>query len=88
VIALKDASTTQPEVHLASWLREHVMKWDKTVTGWRKRMEIIAFEMEAGVWDLLSRVIVIKGVCDYADQSQTEGWQRYAAGRGSSTKRF
>ncbi|KAK3941240.1 ankyrin repeat-containing domain protein, partial [Diplogelasinospora grovesii] len=41
---------------------------------------IIAFEMEgAGVWDNFPNVLVIKGVCDYADSHKNKRWQRYAA---------
>ncbi|KAH8424846.1 5'-methylthioadenosine/S-adenosylhomocysteine nucleosidase family protein [Aspergillus melleus] len=40
----------------------------------------IAFEMEgAGVWGNFPSVIIIKGVCDYADSHKSKGWQTYAA---------
>lgn len=40
---------------------------------------VIAFEMEgAGLWEA-SPVIIVKGVCDYADSHKHKGWQRYAA---------
>lgn len=41
--------------------------------------KVIAFEMEAvGIWDHYP-CIIIKGVCDYADQHKTKDWQNYAA---------
>ncbi|KAE8154915.1 nucleoside phosphorylase domain-containing protein [Aspergillus avenaceus] len=40
---------------------------------------VIGFEMEgAGVWDSLP-TIVVKGVCDYADDQKNKRWQRHAS---------
>ncbi|KAI9765688.1 MAG: hypothetical protein M1840_007246 [Geoglossum simile] len=49
----------------------------------------IAFEMEAaGVWDAFpGNVVVIKGVCDYADSHKNKKWQRYAAVTGGAYMR-
>lgn len=45
---------------------------------------VIGFEMEgAGVWDTLPCVI-IKGVCDYADNHKNKAWQNYAAATAAS----
>lgn len=45
-----------------------------------KNENVIAFEMEgAGAWDALHCVIIIKGVCDYADSHKNKLWQNYAA---------
>lgn len=41
--------------------------------------KIVGFEMEgAGVWDNLP-TIVLKSVCDYADENKNDTWQPYAA---------
>ena len=41
--------------------------------------KVIAFEMEgAGVWDNFP-CVVLKGVCDYADNHKNKKWQRYSA---------
>ncbi|PYI07684.1 purine and uridine phosphorylase [Aspergillus sclerotiicarbonarius CBS 121057] len=59
---------------------------DKIVT----RDRVIAFEMEgAGVWELFSNVLVIKGACDYADSHKSKKWQGYAAATAAAvTKCF
>ncbi|KAL3489586.1 P-loop containing nucleoside triphosphate hydrolase protein [Aspergillus germanicus] len=45
---------------------------------------VIGFEMEgAGVWDNIS-YIIIKGVCDYADNHKNKAWQSYAAATGAA----
>ncbi|KAF2792804.1 purine and uridine phosphorylase [Melanomma pulvis-pyrius CBS 109.77] len=45
-----------------------------------EREEIIAFEMEgAGVYEEIESIVVIKGVCDYADSHKNKKWQNYAA---------
>ena len=42
--------------------------------------KIIAFEMEAaGVWRQQYNIVVVKGVCDYADGHKDDRWQKYAA---------
>jgi nucleoside phosphorylase len=44
-----------------------------------REQHAIAFEMEsAGVWDVFP-CVVIKGVCDYADNHKNKDWQEYAA---------
>ncbi|ETS74038.1 hypothetical protein PFICI_13904 [Pestalotiopsis fici W106-1] len=41
--------------------------------------KVVAFEMEGvGIWDHCP-CIIIKSVCDYADQHKTKEWQKYAA---------
>ncbi|PGH16432.1 hypothetical protein AJ79_01763 [Helicocarpus griseus UAMH5409] len=54
------------------------------------RDDVIAFEMEgAGVWEIFPAVLVIKGVCDYADSHKNKRWQRYAAATAAAvTKCF
>jgi len=45
-----------------------------------RQEKIIAFEMEgAGVYEEIPSVVVIKGVCDYADSHKNKRWQPYAA---------
>jgi nucleoside phosphorylase len=45
-----------------------------------KREKIIAFEVEgAEVFDVIPSVVVIKGVCDYADSHKNKKWHAYAA---------
>jgi nucleoside phosphorylase len=45
-----------------------------------EREKVIAFEMEgAGVDEEIESVVVIKGVCDYADSHKNKKWQHYAA---------
>ncbi|CRG86142.1 hypothetical protein PISL3812_03145 [Talaromyces islandicus] len=45
-----------------------------------RETKVIAFEMEgAGVWDIFPGVIIIKGLCDYADSHKSKLWQSYAA---------
>ena len=40
--------------------------------GVRISQQIIAFEIEgAGVWNNVPFVIIIKGICDYADRHKT-----------------
>jgi nucleoside phosphorylase len=46
--------------------------------------KVIAFEMEgAGVWDEVP-CVVVKGVCDYADSHNYNGWQNFAAATAAS----
>lgn len=53
-----------------------------------RREDIVGFEMEgAGVWDNFPCVVVIKGVCDYADSHKTKVWQRYAAATAAACMR-
>lgn len=57
-----------------------VMKSGKERDDLAKRYQIIAFEMEgAGVYDDGLTVLVIKGICDYADGHKNKLWQPYAA---------
>ncbi|KAJ0413970.1 nucleoside phosphorylase domain-containing protein [Aspergillus carlsbadensis] len=50
--------------------------------------QAIAFEMEgAGVWDNFDCVIVVKGVCDYADSHKNKLWQGYAADTAAACTR-
>ncbi|KAN0067464.1 hypothetical protein V8E54_014333 [Elaphomyces granulatus] len=51
---------------------------------------VIAFEMEgAGVWNNFPSSLVIKGVCDYADNHKNKRWQGYAAATAAAvTKGF
>ncbi|QYT06229.1 hypothetical protein H0G86_013091 [Trichoderma simmonsii] len=55
---------------------------DRTVS----RDKVIAFEMEgAGIWETIPAVLVIKGVCDYADSHKNKKWQPYAAATAAAT---
>lgn len=45
-----------------------------------QRDNVIAFEMEgSGAFEKIESVVVIKGVCDYADSHKNKRWQDYAA---------
>ncbi|KAF2489985.1 purine and uridine phosphorylase, partial [Lophium mytilinum] len=45
-----------------------------------KEFSVIGFEMEgAGVPESFSSVVIIKGVCDYADSHKRKEWQPYAS---------
>lgn len=49
-----------------------------------KTEQVLGVEMEgAGVWDIFPCIIIIKGVCDYADSHKNKIWQAYAAATGS-----
>jgi hypothetical protein len=55
------------------------MKSDSHRDEIAKEENIIAFEMEgAGVWENLPSMLV-KAVCDYADDHKNKEWQGYAA---------
>lgn len=48
----------------------------------------IAFEMEgAGIWDEFNCIIIIKGVCDYADSHKSKVWQPFAAAAAAATSK-
>ncbi|KAH0559930.1 hypothetical protein GP486_003553 [Trichoglossum hirsutum] len=59
---------------------DRVMKSAKHRDSVAKSEKVIAFEMEgAGVSEVIPSVVVIKGVCDYADSHKNNTWQGYAA---------
>lgn len=72
---------SHPDVHfglIASG--DTVMRSGKDRDSIAARDKVIAFEMEgAGVWETFPAVLVIKGVCDYADSHKNKTWQAYAA---------
>ncbi|KAK3360381.1 hypothetical protein B0T25DRAFT_473595 [Lasiosphaeria hispida] len=76
-----EQNNLQPKIHfglIASG--DTVMKSAEDRDAIAQQEEIVGFEMEgAGVWDSFPCVVVIKGVCDYADSHKTKVWQRYAA---------
>lgn len=81
---LKSKTSRKPEVHFG-----YVASGDTVVKTAAYRNEIegrfpenpIGFEMEAsGVLSAFNeKVIVIKGVCDYANEEKEKSWQAYAA---------
>ncbi|KKZ61951.1 hypothetical protein EMCG_03570 [[Emmonsia] crescens] len=65
--------------------------WGHSVEAWERPRHhcfsrwVIAFEMEgAGIWDNLPGVLVIKGVCDYADSHKSKNRQGYATATGAA----
>ncbi|KAK2031770.1 purine and uridine phosphorylase [Colletotrichum zoysiae] len=80
-----------PVIHFGSIASgDQVMKSGEDRDRMASSEDIIAFEMEAaGVWDVVSCCIVIKGVCDYADSHKNKEWQKYAAATAAAcTKAF
>jgi nucleoside phosphorylase len=79
----------QPAIHfglIASG--DTVMKSAEDRNAIAQRENIVGFEMEgAGVWDSFPCMVVIKGVCDYADSHKTKVWQRYAAATAGACMR-
>ncbi|KAM0324477.1 hypothetical protein ACHAPQ_008336 [Fusarium lateritium] len=52
-----------------------------------KAYDLIAFEMEgAGAWDQVPS-IVVKGVCDYADNYKNKEWQTFAAATAAAVSK-
>lgn len=52
-----------------------------------KAYDLIAFEMEgAGAWDQVPS-IVVKGVCDYADNYKNKEWQNFAAATAAAVSK-
>jgi nucleoside phosphorylase len=53
-----------------------------------KEIDVIGFEMEGvGVSETWQNVVVIKGVCDYADSHKDKKWQRHAAATAAACMR-
>ncbi|KAL3464377.1 purine and uridine phosphorylase [Aspergillus heterothallicus] len=75
-----------PELHFGSVASgDTVMKSGEVRDEVAARDHVIAFEMEgAGIWEAFPGVLVIKGVCDYADSHKNKGWQAYAASTAAS----
>ncbi|KAK4082345.1 uncharacterized protein Triagg1_2157 [Trichoderma aggressivum f. europaeum] len=71
----------QPIVHFGLVATgDTVMRSGKDRDSIAARDKVIAFEMKgAGVWETFPAVLVIKGVCDYADSHKNKSWQIYAA---------
>lgn len=84
-----EQGSLQPIIHfglIASG--DTVMKSAEDRDAIAQREGIVGFEMEgAGVWDSFPCVVVIKGVCDYADSHKTKVWQRYAAATAAACMR-
>ncbi|KAL4884621.1 hypothetical protein BJY04DRAFT_181622 [Aspergillus karnatakaensis] len=76
-----------PEVHVGLFASgDTVMKSGEIRDDIAARDGVIAFEMEgAGVWEAFPNVLVVKGVCDYADSHKNKKWQAYAAATAAST---
>ncbi|KAF2650727.1 purine and uridine phosphorylase [Lophiostoma macrostomum CBS 122681] len=87
----KDASMLVPRINLHNpeepfvhfgivGSGDTVMKSGKHRDAIAKRDKIVAFEMEgAGVCEEFDSIVVIKGVCDYADSHKNKKWQNRAA---------
>lgn len=69
-----------PVVHFGAMASaDQVMKSARHRDSIAEQERIVAFEMEgAGLWETIP-TIVIKGVCDYADNHKNKEWQNYAA---------
>ncbi|PNP56211.1 hypothetical protein THARTR1_03736 [Trichoderma harzianum] len=78
---LEASNELQPIVHFGLVATgDTVMRSGKDRDSIAARDKVIAFEMEgAGVWEMFPAVLVIKGVCDYADSHKNKTWQAYAA---------
>ncbi|KDN60572.1 putative pfs domain-containing protein [Colletotrichum sublineola] len=78
---LSQSAPFSPVIHFGSMASgDQVMKSGEDRDRMASSEDIIAFEMEAaGVWDVVSCCLVIKGVCDYADSHKNKEWQKYAA---------
>ncbi|KAL4969607.1 nucleoside phosphorylase domain-containing protein [Aspergillus stella-maris] len=76
----------KPEIHLGLFASgDTVMKSGEVRDGVAARDGVIAFEMEGvGIWEAFPHVLVIKGVCDYADSHKNKRWQAYAAATAAS----
>lgn len=80
-----DERLNSPQIHLgviasghklikSSEERDGILKWLQ-----KERIHPICFEMEAaGLMDTFP-CLVIRGICDYADEEKNDVWQRYAA---------
>jgi nucleoside phosphorylase len=82
----EDSTTAQaPAIHIGAvasgnMLIKSAAHRDKIAS----QEKVIAFEMEgAGVWDEVP-CVVVKGVCDYADSHNYNGWQNFAAATAAS----
>lgn len=91
IISFRDAQVKvppppPPEIHFGTTgSGDTVMKAAELRDKIFHQDNIIAFEMEgAGVWENLPS-IVIKGVCDYADNHKNKKWQSSAAATAAST---
>jgi nucleoside phosphorylase len=79
--AVEAAKAPNPAIHFGVMASgDTVMKSGEHRDQVAKREKVIAFEMEgAGVFDIIPSIVVIKGVCDYADSHKNKKWQAYAA---------
>lgn len=83
-----DGSQTRPQIHygvIASGekvIADSVIR-DEITAGHRKikAIEMEGYGFSAGVWQSFERVrhLVIKAICDFADERKGDDWQRYAA---------
>lgn len=75
------SNASAPKVHFGIvGSGDTVMKSAQHRDAIAEKEGIIAFEMEgAGVFEGINSIVVIKGVCDYADSHKNKKWQRYAA---------
>lgn len=90
-LMLPQSIQSSPAIHFGSIASgDQVMKSGEDRDRIAISENIIAFEMEAaGVWDVVSCCLVIKGVCDYADSHKNKEWQKYAAATAAAcTKAF
>ncbi|KAF2002629.1 purine and uridine phosphorylase, partial [Amniculicola lignicola CBS 123094] len=85
-------SSIAPEIHFGTVASGNmVMKSGKdrdylALIAKKYKAKIVGFEMEgAGVDNQVLDVIVVKGVCDYADSHKNKDWQPYAAFVGAAT---
>jgi nucleoside phosphorylase len=80
----RDARST-PEIHYgviasANTLEKSGRHRDSVLAWLRKEgIEPVCFEMEAAGLMNSFPCLVIRGVCDYADEHKNDDWQRYAA---------
>ncbi|KAK6346125.1 hypothetical protein TWF730_010456 [Orbilia blumenaviensis] len=80
VLSIEEDPELQPNIHIGVMASgDSVIKSAYHRDKIAEKDRVIGFEMEAaGVWDTFP-VIVVKGVCDYADSHSNREWQEYAA---------
>ena len=81
-----EIDSSLPQVHLGKiGSADTVMKSAEHRDRIAEELRLIAYEMEgAGMWDQFSNILVLKGVCDYADSHKNKLWQFYAAATAAS----
>ncbi|KAH8696324.1 hypothetical protein BGW36DRAFT_428337 [Talaromyces proteolyticus] len=91
IVRKRPSQSSTPAIHVGMIASgDTVMKSGTDRDSIAFQDDIIAFDMEgAGVWEKFPSVLVVKGVCDYADSHKNKRWQLYAAAAAATaTKSF